>query len=49
MHVIVRELVGLFDGKAANSSAFMSSHQRTIDLQDVEEDAFIAYENRLIG
>jgi uncharacterized protein (TIGR02677 family) len=27
----------------------MSSLQRTIDLQDVDEDAFIAYKDRLIG
>jgi len=48
-HGILRELSVLFDGMAANASAFMSSLQRTIDLQDVDEDAFIAYKDRLIG
>jgi uncharacterized protein (TIGR02677 family) len=49
VHGLLRELAGLFDGMAANASAFMSSLQRTIDLQDVDEDAFIAYKDRLIG
>jgi uncharacterized protein (TIGR02677 family) len=48
-HGLLRELAVLFDGMAANASAFMSSLQRTIDLQDVDEDAFIAYKDRLIG
>jgi uncharacterized protein (TIGR02677 family) len=49
VHSLLRELSTLLDGLAANASAFMSSLQRTIDLQDVEEDAFIAYKDRLIG
>src|SRR6266700_3887500 len=49
VHGLLRELAALFDGMAANASAFMSSLQRTIDLQDVDEDAFIAYKDRLIG
>src|SRR5262245_20852584 len=49
VHGLLRELAVLFDGMAANASAFMSSLQRTIDLQDVDEDAFIAYKDRLIG
>jgi uncharacterized protein (TIGR02677 family) len=49
VHGLMRELAGLFDGMAANASAFMGSLQRTIDLQDVDEDAFIAYKDRLIG
>jgi uncharacterized protein (TIGR02677 family) len=49
MHGLLRELAALFDGMAANASAFMSSLQRSIDLQDVDEDAFIAYKDRLIG
>jgi len=49
VHSLLRELSGLFDGLAANASAFMSSLQRTIDLQDASEDAFIAYKDRLIG
>jgi uncharacterized protein (TIGR02677 family) len=49
VHSLLRELSTLLDGLAANASAFMSSLQRTIDLQDVDEDAFIAYKDRLIG
>jgi uncharacterized protein (TIGR02677 family) len=49
VHSLLRELFTLLDGLAANASAFMSSLQRTIDLQDVDEDAFIAYKDRLIG
>jgi uncharacterized protein (TIGR02677 family) len=49
VHSLLRELSGLLDGLAANASVFMSSLQRTIDLQDASEDAFIAYKDRLIG
>lgn len=49
VHSLLRELSTLLDGLAANASAFMSSLQRTINLQDVDEDAFIAYKDRLIG
>jgi uncharacterized protein (TIGR02677 family) len=49
VHSLLRELTGLLDGLAANASAFMNSLQRTIDLQDGSEDAFIAYKDRLIG
>jgi uncharacterized protein (TIGR02677 family) len=49
VHSLLRELSTLLGGLAANASAFMSSLQRTIDLQDVDEDAFIAYKDRLIG
>ena len=49
VHSLLRELSTLLDGLAANASAFMSSLQRTIDLQDADEDAFIAYKDRLIG
>jgi uncharacterized protein (TIGR02677 family) len=49
VHSLLRELSGLFDGLAANAAAFMSSLQRSIDLQDVSEDAFIAYKDRLIS
>jgi uncharacterized protein (TIGR02677 family) len=49
VHSLLRELTGLLDGLAANASAFMSGLQRTIDLQDGSEDAFIAYKDRLIG
>ncbi|HEX8858674.1 MAG TPA: TIGR02677 family protein [Actinomycetes bacterium] len=49
VHSLLRELSTLLDGLAANATAFMGSLQRTIDLQDVDEDAFIAYKDRLIG
>src|SRR6266545_2213615 len=49
VHSLLRELSTLLDGLAANATAFMSSLQRTIDLQEVDEDAFIAYKDRLIG
>jgi uncharacterized protein (TIGR02677 family) len=49
VHGLLRDLAALFEGMAANASDFMSGLQRTIDLQDVDEDAFIAYKDRLIG
>jgi uncharacterized protein (TIGR02677 family) len=49
VHGLLRDLVALLDGLAANASAFMSGLQRTIDLQDVDEGAFVAYKDRLIG
>jgi uncharacterized protein (TIGR02677 family) len=48
-HSLLRELTSLLDGLAGNASAFMSDLQRTIDLQDVDEAAFLAYKDRLIG
>ncbi|MGH3735545.1 MAG: TIGR02677 family protein [Micromonosporaceae bacterium] len=48
VHSLLRELATLLDGLAANAGAFMSSLQRTIDLQDVDEEAFLAYKDRLI-
>ncbi|MGH7910156.1 MAG: TIGR02677 family protein, partial [Candidatus Dormibacteraceae bacterium] len=47
-HALLRDLTGLLDSLASNASQFMASLQRTIDLQDVDEDAFIAYKDRLI-
>ncbi len=49
VHSLLRELSALLDGLAANASAFMSGLQRTIDLHDVNEDAFVAYKDKLIG
>lgn len=49
VHSLLLELSGRLDSLAANASAFMSSLQRTIDLQDVDEDAFLAYKDRLIA
>jgi TIGR02677 family protein len=37
-----------FTELAENASAFMSSLQRTIDLTDTDEDAFVAYKSRLV-
>jgi uncharacterized protein (TIGR02677 family) len=48
VHNLLRDLSGLLESLAANASAFMSSLQRTIELQDADEAAFIAYKDRLI-
>jgi uncharacterized protein (TIGR02677 family) len=48
VHNLLRELTVLLEGLAANASDFMSSLQRTIELQDADEDAFISYKDRLI-
>jgi uncharacterized protein (TIGR02677 family) len=37
-----------FTELADNASAFMGSLQRTIDLTDTDEDAFVAYKSRLV-
>jgi uncharacterized protein (TIGR02677 family) len=48
-HNLLLELSNRLDSLAANAGAFMSSLQRTIDLQDVDEEAFLAYKDRLIS
>jgi len=48
VHNLLLELAGRLDSLAANAGAFMGSLQRTIDLQDVDEEAFLAYKDRLI-
>jgi len=48
VHNLLRELASLLENLAANASAFMGSLQRTIELQDIDEEAFIAYKDRLI-
>lgn len=48
-HGLLRELSNLLETLAANASAFMTSLQRTLQLQDADEDAFIAYKDRLIA
>jgi len=48
-HQLLRDLTGVFESLAANAQAFMSSLQRTVDLTDVDLDAFLAYKDRLIG
>lgn len=49
VHSLLLELIGRLDSLAANASAFMSSLQRTLDLQEIDEDAFLAYKDRLIS
>lgn len=49
VHNLLLELMGRLDSLAANASAFMSSLQRTLDLDEVDEEAFLAYKDRLIS
>ncbi|HWN34153.1 MAG TPA: TIGR02677 family protein [Pseudonocardia sp.] len=48
VHLLLRGLVDRFTDLASNAQAFMGSLQRTIDLHDVDADAFQAYKDRLI-
>jgi len=48
-HSLLLELSGRLESLAANASAFMSGLQRVIDLQDLDEEAFFAYKDRLIA
>ncbi|MBC6466732.1 TIGR02677 family protein [Actinomadura alba] len=49
VHNLLLELIGRLDSLAANASAFMGSLQRTIDLHEIDEEAFLAYKDRLIA
>ena len=49
VHSLLLELIGRLDSLAANASAFMSSLQRTLDMQDIDEEVFLAYKDRLIN
>jgi uncharacterized protein (TIGR02677 family) len=49
VHNLLLELIARLDSLAANASAFMGSLQRTIDLHEVDEQAFLAYKDRLIA
>jgi uncharacterized protein (TIGR02677 family) len=49
VHNLLLELSGRLDSLAANATAFMSGLQRTIDLQDIDEDAFLGYKDRLLS
>jgi uncharacterized protein (TIGR02677 family) len=49
VHSLLLELSGRLDSLAANATAFMSGLQRTIDLQDIDEDAFLSYKDRLLS
>ena len=48
-HLSLLALVDRFKDLAANAQAFMGSLARTIDLQDAEAEAFLAYKDQLIG
>ncbi|WP_279433634.1 TIGR02677 family protein [Actinomadura sp. KC345] len=48
-HNLLLELMSRLDSLAANASAFMGGLQRAIELQDVDEEAFLAYKDRLIA
>lgn len=47
-HLALDALASRFGALADNARAFMGSLQRTIDLHEVEEQAFLAYKDRLI-
>jgi uncharacterized protein (TIGR02677 family) len=47
-HLALSVLTGRFTDLADNARAFMGSLQRTIDLHDIEVEAFLAYKDRLI-
>jgi len=49
VHSLLLELSGRLDSLAANATAFMSGLQRTIDLQDIDEGAFLGYKDRLLS
>ncbi|GAA3643027.1 TIGR02677 family protein [Nonomuraea antimicrobica] len=49
VHNLLLEIMSRLDSLAANAIAFMGGLQRTIDLQDIEEEAFLAYKDRLIS
>jgi len=49
VHNLLLELESRLGSLAANASTFMSSLQRTIDLHDVDEEAFLVYKDRLIS
>ncbi|WP_433522607.1 TIGR02677 family protein [Nocardia pseudovaccinii] len=48
VHLSLNALAGRFRDLADNAQAFMGSLQRTIELQDAEVEAFLAYKDRLI-
>ncbi|MGW1885704.1 TIGR02677 family protein [Streptomyces sp. NPDC001970] len=47
-HLALTSLAARFTDLADNARAFMGSLQRTIDLHDIEVEAFLAYKDRLI-
>ena len=47
-HLLLETLVARFTALADNAQAFMGSLQRSIDLHDVDAEAFTAYKGRLV-
>ena len=47
-HQVLRDLVGVFNGLAENAQAFMAGVARSLELQQAEANAVIAYKRRLI-
>ncbi|GAA1946125.1 TIGR02677 family protein [Kitasatospora viridis] len=47
-HLLLLQLADRFGSLADNAQAFMASLRRTIDFQDGDEEAFIAYKDRLV-
>ncbi|MFJ9610699.1 TIGR02677 family protein [Kitasatospora sp. NPDC101176] len=47
-HLLLLQIAERFGSLADNAQAFMASLRRTIDFQDGDEDAFIAYKDRLV-
>lgn len=48
VHPLLLNLVSRFQGLADNAQAFVGSLQRTIDLNGIDTDAFLAYKDQLI-
>lgn len=48
VHLLLLNLVSRFQGLADNAQAFVGSLQRTIELNGVDTDAFLAYKDQLI-
>lgn len=48
VHLLLLGLADRFSSLADNAQAFMASLRRTIDFQDSDEDAFVAYKDRLV-
>lgn len=48
VHEILRDLVRVFEGLADNAQAFMASIGRSIDLQQTDAGAVVAYKKRLV-
>jgi uncharacterized protein (TIGR02677 family) len=48
VHAILRDLVRVFEGLADNAHAFMAGVARTIELQQADAQAVIAFKQRLI-